>query len=508
MFSIAVRYLNGWAMATHPTDWGLAEWPPHPDRLFMALVATAADETDFDDALRWLESQPPPRLRASPHHQREIVTAYVPVNDTQITRPKNGVNEKLLARVHALDSLAEVKSCGLTLLPELRGRQPRTYPVAIPDEPVVHFIYPEDPPESIREGLAHLCAQMTRLGHSASLVHCWLESQPPLANLEPTSGAASRRLRVPSRGRLQHLRDLYALNEEQGTDLRPTPGLWAGYGSPATLLPPGILGSAFDPAFLLLRPALDERRRPPLVATLQIVNALRGLLMSESNASELPESLTGHAAGGRPLDRPHLAIVPLPFVGYEHADGRIMGLALILPRQAPDLEALGRMLGNKLQGPSGQEPAALVLRMGSAGTWTIATSDDCDLASCQAESWTAAPRGAHTWASVTPIALDRHPKGPLSHAVAAELAAGIGEMCLRIGLPRPTNVEVSPVSLHRGVPRSNDFPRLPRGDGTLRRQTHAVIQFGQPVIGPVLIGAGRYRGYGLCKPWTPAGGVP
>ena len=39
MIAIGIRYLCGWAMATHPADRNRAEWPPHPDRVFMALAA-------------------------------------------------------------------------------------------------------------------------------------------------------------------------------------------------------------------------------------------------------------------------------------------------------------------------------------------------------------------------------------------------------------------------------------------------------------------------------------
>jgi hypothetical protein len=45
MFVIGIRYLCGWAMATHTSDRQQAEWPPHPDRVFMALAA-AHFETD------------------------------------------------------------------------------------------------------------------------------------------------------------------------------------------------------------------------------------------------------------------------------------------------------------------------------------------------------------------------------------------------------------------------------------------------------------------------------
>ena len=41
--------------------------------------------------------------------------------------------------------------------------------------------------------------------------------------------------------------------------------------------------------------------------------------------------------------------------------------------------------------------------------------------------------------------------------------------------------------------------QLPRAlDG--RFLTHAIIRFSQPVEGPVILGAGRFVGLGLCRP--------
>jgi CRISPR-associated protein Csb2 len=34
---------------------------------------------------------------------------------------------------------------------------------------------------------------------------------------------------------------------------------------------------------------------------------------------------------------------------------------------------------------------------------------------------------------------------------------------------------------------------------TSRQQVHAWLRFGQPVEGPLLLGTGRYRGYGVCR---------
>ena len=41
------------------------EWPPHPARVFCALAASCdGDDDPAWSALRWLEAQPPPEIRA------------------------------------------------------------------------------------------------------------------------------------------------------------------------------------------------------------------------------------------------------------------------------------------------------------------------------------------------------------------------------------------------------------------------------------------------------------
>jgi CRISPR-associated protein Csb2 len=72
--------------------------------------------------------------------------------------------------------------------------------------------------------------------------------------------------------------------------------------------------------------------------------------------------------------------------------------------------------------------------------------------------------------------------------------------CTRIGLPEPTGVRMAAISAHLGAPPAREFPRLKRKDGGERRHTHVIVEFEEPVVGPVLLGAGRYRGYGLCRP--------
>lgn len=76
----------------------------------------------------------------------------------------------------------------------------------------------------------------------------------------------------------------------------------------------------------------------------------------------------------------------------------------------------------------------------------------------------------------------------------------IAAACTRIGLSNPREVIVTPVSAHLGVPPAFTFPRWRRKDGNERRHSHAILVFERAVCGPVLIGAGRFRGYGFCRP--------
>lgn len=60
---------------------GRAEWPPHPARLFRALVASAGTDGDWD-ALAWLERAGAPRMWAVPRDAvaRSTSTGYVVAN--------------------------------------------------------------------------------------------------------------------------------------------------------------------------------------------------------------------------------------------------------------------------------------------------------------------------------------------------------------------------------------------------------------------------------------------
>ena len=314
------------------------------------------------------------------------------------------------------------------------------------------------------------------------------------------AGGGGRRIRNLRESRDRHiqLREQRAMQFPEGEprpSIRPDAEKWQGYSRAGTEVgaPPTVPGSVFDPNFVVL--SAGRGRRVSLSATLRLTAALRGLLMRECPLQPPPEWFSGHDVNGRPATEPHLALAPLSFVGAEHADGRVLGVALILPRALT-----GRDVRDVL------DPILFCGRTGLSreirlfdGRWLecvleLETRERPPL-NLQSRTWTAQ---SQTWASVSPVVLNRHFNGSDRWERAAE---SVKDACEHIGLPRPDQVLLQPVSLVEGVPHAREFPQITRkSDGGKPSQSHAVIVFKEPVTGPVLLGAGRFRGYGLCRP--------
>jgi len=277
--------------------------------------------------------------------------------------------------------------------------------------------------------------------------------------------------------------------------LRPTPSTWIGYemvASEQQMLSGGT--TCFSHELLVLRQLAG--RPLSLSATLQVTRALRDTLMAKCPIQPAPEWLSGHAQGGAPSECDHLAFVPLPHVGRPHADGHLLGLAIAIPRNAHQAEQAHCWQGLLFDDVGTALPLEL---SGPLGTVTVELDDrEQRPVALQPETWTGSDNPARRWATATPIALDRHPKGPEPWA---EIEAGIVAACERIGLKGLVeSVVLSAVSLFIGAPTNRGFPNLQRKSGGNIHHTHAIITFKEPVVGPVLLGAGRYRGYGLCRP--------
>ena len=379
-------------------------------------------------------------------------------------------------------------------------------------EPRVVFTWPAaEASAELREALDALAGRVVRLGHSSSFVSLRvIDGEPreprvapslvPLA--EGATGQDERVLRVVAPGQLEAL--CAAFGQQGDAPGRIMPATFQRYARPATAAVTRAPASAFGDEWIVL--ARVDGPRLPSVRAVDVARAVRNALMA-GHGPGAPEILSGHRPTGEPSDRPHLAYVPLPFVGHERADGAILGIALVLPRGATGQErrAVFRALDawERAVRVDHEEAPRLPVLLGRAGKlWVERVEGEPATKALRAKAWCDESR---SWASATPIALDRNPgdlrsADPHKEAAAyAEAEATVALACERIGLPRPSRVTVTPSAPLAGGDKARQFPAFQAG-GTQRVLVHATLTFDAPVRGPVLLGAGRYLGLGLLRP--------
>ena len=441
--TIGWEYLTGYAVATDPGNRQRAEWPPHPARVFMALAAawfeTGEDDTE-GDALRWLETLDQPQLVLPPRErvvERSHVTVYVPVND------RAGPSAATLQSAPAMT----------------RSKQPRAFPRVHIGDASCYLHWPTaEGVDDHHEALDRLCGKVTRIGHSSSFVRMWAAEETQRTDargehLVPDDKLAEHQARSIAPGMLKMLvgrfgeaaRQKHAEMTDQvdalkgskkavkgkgskererkaGIDakiraveeqlvrivprppIRPTIGLWTGYRRVVdTAAKLDLARSHFDTDLLVLTRV--DGPRLPVVSSLVLTCALRGAVMKHSGIQPVPAWVSGHEPDGSKCenDAGHLACIPLPFVGHDHADGHLLGVGLVFPRSV-DRRQRGRVLGPLLVEEQTGEPCDVKLHLGRLGVSTLrkrAWSEMRD--ALQPEVWTAHPNGATTWASVTPV---------------------------------------------------------------------------------------------------------
>jgi CRISPR-associated protein Csb2 len=531
MLAIEVEFLTGRYVATAHNDRGSAEWPPHPARFFSALVAALHDNEKADQAERaalvWLELQGAPSLRVDPESRigrRQVADVYVPVNDVTLgldtaireaeealhradgTAKRKAAEKKLTTARNAPNIVEAAPSdkalkAAIALLPERRTRQVRTFPGVLPETPSFALLWPTADPAPHRTALEQLCARVTRLGHSSSLVRCRLVDHDLMPTFVP-SDEGEVVLRVVGPGQLERLER--AFEHHQGIENRVLPARPQRYRAASGKI--GILPLA-ESVFSSTDWVLFERvggSRPVASRATDLARALRATLLELHGSESLPATLSGHTVSG-PAEQPHVAFVPLPFVGHEHADGALMGCALVLPRElpAPDRELLLRLVARWEQ-ERGNDRGDLTLAAGTLSPFRIRRVDVSAKAALDPTRWC---RSSARFITATPIALDKNPgnlrsnRDRTAHKAALEAQQCISKACLRVVGVHPSSVEVSLAPLLPGTRHVRDFLPWPGRPGRAPRvRVHADIQFAVPVRGPLILGAGRYFGLGLCLP--------
>jgi CRISPR-associated protein Csb2 len=461
MLALEITLLLGRYAATDFRDRDRAEWPPHPDRLFSALVAAACESGLGESAraaLLWLESQPPPAICADDRPAVQTpATVYVPVNDPTAD-----------------------------LLPHRAERQPRAFPSVAPQVeevgqcPSVWFIWPEARPDALlTQLLGSVAENVTYLGSSRSPVRVRLRDHFPAPNWVPDD-SGNDLLRVPHKGRLESL-DWHFEN-----GLRPPVGAFQRYrcgGDKAKgALPESVFGDMV--VYRLRGPMAME-----LQTTLKLTDVLRAaaLRRAQEVGGSVPELLTGHDESGRPSARTHAAYIALPFVSdtEPHADGRVLGVAVVLPRQLDREER--RLISRALA----KVDHLMVPGVGRLDLERL-TAEMVPPYNLRQGTWGGPAR---RWASVTPVLLDRFPKrGGLG------LGTILKRSCEHVGLPVPDEVLPDRYSPLHGVEPSFRFVTRRSSQEKARLYTHVTLTFGERVCGPILLGAGRYFGLGLLRP--------
>lgn len=308
-------------------------------------------------------------------------------------------------------------------------------------------------------------------------------------------------MRVVNAGQVERLEGGY--QRHRGVDPRVLPAVHQTYEAEGRAASQTAASSVFGEWLVFREIASENGRRIglKLSKTEDISRALRGALLSHAG-HDIPEVLSGHDANGRPLERPHIAYVPLADVGSPYSSGSVLGVAVLLPTaiEADERRAVLRAIGR-------WEERALRLTLGRVGAAELERIVDSDPRKTLDPSWWTRP--ARRWGSVTPVALDKNPgnlhsSDPKEASAAARRAEEIVmQSCERIGLPAPRWVEIIRRSLFDAAPPARNYMPFPRKSGNSsaprRVCVHIEMCFEESVAGPVLIGAGRYFGVGLCR---------
>ncbi|MGE0759029.1 MAG: type I-U CRISPR-associated protein Csb2, partial [Pirellulaceae bacterium] len=185
------------------------EWPPHPERIFSALVQAWGDggrDPVEEQALIWLEKQNAPAIEADPETEvsaRDVAPVYVPPND------QHGV--------------------WIERFPE-RRRQARDFRAVIPSTATIRLFWSATPSVDALAALGRIAARVASIGHSASLVRAvFLENMvSDSARLWRPDATGRASLRVPHAGRFSRLQGWL------GNGQRPQSGVTQRYRGPSS----------------------------------------------------------------------------------------------------------------------------------------------------------------------------------------------------------------------------------------------------------------------------------
>lgn len=491
------------------------DWPPAPARLHQALLATTlanlpdalrsafADRTL--DALRWLETLPPPDVIASrladDSGYRRALNVAMPHNSPSkdgdfsrehpdlapVFRATPDEDGPLLAAYRWASDASDFSRKAALHLPALREATARLrYLGRVEDCVECEVHWRADGKEEPVNGALEIWRPSTQ-AEDACLLTARPESTKEL--LEEFHASAQRIERGAKRPARLFLRaQSYAREAAEGLQ-------------PVHVALFQILHDNGNPDELpVVCDAINAHRwRSPL-------RALACRIARESSRWDQPdlaeELIAGHVPGGGPTQQPHLAFVPLPSLSFSgKADGRVRRFALLgyaEPGQTKEAASIYRTLAAALAEEEMEPRYRLRL---------LASSFSHD------KVWPLYIRPSRCWASVTPLAIDRGFKVPTRAPNGTPLSSNQRQLRRLAEWTRLVRASLRHIRLPSDLVESCQIlltpsPLLPATERAerYRPQTerapfiHARIEFSRPVRGPMLVGDRRYLGLGLFAP--------
>ncbi|MYB27995.1 MAG: type I-U CRISPR-associated protein Cas5/Cas6 [Acidimicrobiaceae bacterium] len=455
------------------------EWPPSVARLLAAFVAAdgMGDDCRFTSGteLEFLEGLGPPVIHAdaSPHHQRleprYVVQAFKSVTKIGKEYPSN--HQEYPARKGAL------------VRPGVR--------VAVKHQKVV-YVWHDIDPTSWLESLRLRAARIGYLGCADSPIRVRVAATlddgdtGALHTFHPRAEGTCM-VSVPRPGR--HLAALAAAYESwlrDGTSVSRSqfPALrnLTAYAGPDDTIDKDEAGAVV--AWLRLEPGVPGRRIADVTAALKAATMSR---YQRLYGDPLPRELHGHGFESKGFEIARY--LALPNVGHPHSDGRILGAAVWLPRDCDNavverVRSAARSL-DLLRGPKLEVKVA---------PWR----GDGPL-TARPNRWR---RKSATWVTAVPAIHERFGRLTLFE---------LQRWCRHAGLPEPVAFRRARVPLVGGAlnlhPSQVDRDAS-HGRDAAKPYSHIAVRFAEAVRGPVVIGGGRSRGFGLCIPLDDESAAP
>ena len=467
MLAIKVEFLHGTYRAD--PDGGavtgraeMGEWPPSVARLLAAFVAAdgMGEDCRVTDGteLEFLEGLGAPVIHAEPNplHQR-LHPRYV-----VLASKKSATHQEYPARQGAL------------VRPGVR--------VALRHAVVVYAWDDAEPADSL-DALQLRAARIGYLGCADSPVRVRVATDIEEASVSALHAfrpraTGTRMVSVPRPGHhLAVLEAAYHAWQEHGPGVarQQFPALrnLVAYAGPDDVVDENEAGQIV--AWLRLKQGVSGRRIGDVTA------ALRAAVMSKYQrlyGDPLPRELHGHGFKGTGFEIARY--LALPDAGFDYSDGRIHGAAVWLPRDSDEATVdRARAAARSVE----------VLQTSSMSVGVAPWVGESRLTAATPRRWR---ERSKTWVTAVPAIHERFGKLDLSE---------LRRWCRHAGLPEPISFRSARVPLVKGAltlhPNEVQRPGAHAPDA-IKPYSHVEVRFAETVRGPVVIGGGRSRGFGLC----------